>query len=252
MPTRLRLHIDESGGKLWPAPWGQNPDKHYVMVGLILDGVQIAEATEGVSSVLERHFPDAATRPSEIHYGDIINGRKICEKLTHEQRLALADDVFALIERISPVLMGTVIKKEALKRRYGERAHSPPRYALRATLGRFDAHLKGSSCEGDVVLDTAGVREDQETVALVEAIKVDGTRLSSPVDKQWLDSRLEKITGVTCVDSRSNRGIQLADFVAYATWVHFERGQSRRFDQLHRMWRTFGSFREPSVLPSWG
>lgn len=252
MMIHLRLHIDESGGKLWPPPWGKNPDKHYVMVGLIMDRNQIAEATEGVSEVLERHFPDPATRPVEIHYGDIINGRKICAKLSDAQRRALSDDVFALIERVSPVLMGTVIRKEALKRRYGDRAHSPPSYALRATLGRFDAHLKGASCDGDVVLDTAGVREDEESTTLVERIRAGGTRLSPTAGRPWLDSHLERITSVACVDSRSNRGLQLADFIAYVTWVHFERGHSRRFDQIDRMWRRVGSFREPSVLPSWG
>jgi hypothetical protein len=252
MPPRVRLHIDESGSPRWPPPWGTNPDKHYVVVGLILDGGQIAEATEGVPALLERYFPDPATRPKELHYGDIINKRKVWSKLSGTERKAVSDEVFRLILEISPILMGTVVVKEHLKTRYGDSAISPALYGLRATFGRFDRHLADDHARGDVVLDSAGIDSDLNVRELVNNLRQDGTRLGPRRQPGWLNSHLGCIDDVRCVDSREDHGVQLADFVAYVTRAKFERAQSDRYSQLERLWRSHGGRKEPFVVPSWG
>ena len=63
-------------------------------------------------------------------------------------------------------------------------------------------------------------------------------------------SRLEKIlNGVLFTPSYGSPGVQLADFVAYATFSKFERNKSQRFEQVDPLWRRVGGFREPSVIP---
>lgn len=254
MPPRLRLHIDESGSPRWPKPWGTNPDTQYVVAGLIMDGTQIAEVTDRVPAILERYFPDATTRPKELHYGDIINKRRVWSKLSDSERKAACDEVFALILDVSPTLMGTVVLKDRLKRRYRDFAISPVLYGLRATLGRFDGHLiSAGGARGDVVLDTAGMEADLNVRELVDAIRRDGTRMGTRrASPGRLDSHLSQVDEVRCVDSREDHGIQLADFVAYAVRAKFERGQDRRYNQLARLWRKHGDKTEPFILPSWG
>ena len=222
------------------------------MAGLVLDGRQIAEATDGVSNILERYFPNTTTRPQELHYGDIINRRLAWSELSQDKRKEASDDVFELILNISPVLMGTAVLKERLKTRYGDSAISPARYGLQATFSRFDKHLAAAGVLGDIVLDSAGIEGDSNVMDLVGSIRRDGSRMGSRREQGRLDSHLAQIDNVRCVDSKEDRGIQLADFIAYVTRAKFERDQTRRFDQIERLWRKHGNMKEPCILPSWG
>ena len=75
-------------------------------------------------------------------------------------------------------------------------------------------------------------------------IKIGGTR---PI---LTDSNLENVlNSVVCCPSHMSPGVQIADFVAYATFSHFERNKSRRYDQARSLWRKAGRFSEPSVVP---
>jgi len=64
------------------------------------------------------------------------------------------------------------------------------------------------------------------------------------------DSHLDNVlNSVVCCPSHMSPGVQIADFVAYAVFSHFERGKSRRYEQVAPLWRRAGRFTEPSVVP---
>jgi len=249
----LTLFLDESGGRPWPKPWGKNPDLYYVLAGVVLDPEQIAWATEAIPEIIERAFP-IGPRPEEIHYGDLINHRKGTpyEAMPEQDRLRVSNAVFEFIDRLNPLLMGTVIHKAAHRGGQAERgneADSPQSYAMRATVGRFDVHLAEADCYGTVEMDSAGFQHDSGLRLLIEEIRQNGTRMSRPASEKWINSRLTRIRNVRFVRSHDCAGVQLADFVAYATWSHFERRKSRRYLQISRLWRRHPGFVEPSVLP---
>ena len=251
----LTLYLDESGGRPWPRPWGKNPDRYYVLAGLVLDPAQIARAQAGIPQIIQRAFPNGP-RPAELHYGDLINHRMGTpyETMLEPDRLRLSNEVFDFILALNPLLMGTVVDKP--RHRSGQEARGnaaivPQAYAMRGTVGRFDKHLEELNLQGAVEMDSAGFRHDSELTALIAEIRLRGTRLSRAASGTWVNSNLSRVRDVRFVHSHQCAGVQLADFVAYATWSHFERGKSRRFNQVARLWRRRSGFVEPSVLPKY-
>lgn len=244
------LYLDESGGKNWPAPWGKDPHIRYTLAGLCMTPDQDVAAHRGVSKILESHFPMADARPVELHYGDIINKRGIYSSITDSARKAIADDVFALVRSIGPTLMGSVIRKDLMKRRYGSSAHPPNEYALRATMERFDRHLEETSCVGMAIMDTESLEADRSLRLMVHNAKHHGVKLGGVGYLPQMDRRLKHVLNtISFSESHMSPGIQLADFIAYATASHFERGKSIRWNELNGLWRKSGYFQEPSVIP---
>lgn len=245
--------MDESGGRPWPQPWGKNPDQIYVLAGIILDDTQIELAKAGIPRIIETAFP-APPRPTELHYGDLINHRTGTpyEHMPESDRLRLSNEVFQFIIDIRPLLMGTVVRKaehRSGQEARGNTAIQPQVYAMRGTAGRFDTHLEQLGTYGTIEMDSAGFQHDHALQVEISRIRASGTRFGVPANDRWIDSRLTQVRDVKFVRSHDCPGVQLADFVAYATWSHFERSKSRRYLQLSQLWRRRPAFREPSVLP---
>ena len=244
------LYLDESGGKAWPPPWGQNPDRFYVLAGPVLKPDQDRRAHAEVPEILAEFFPDSLARPSELHYGDLINARGPYARLERTTRLALADRVWDLILQIKPTLVGSVVDKTLMKQRYADRAFPPNEYAMRATIERFDRDLEAERMLGMVIMDTESLESDRALRTLVHRARSDGIKLGGINYIPAADRKLENIlNSVTFTPSEMSPGIQLADYIAYATYSAFERARSGRFDQVAHLWRRVGSYREPSVIP---
>jgi Protein of unknown function (DUF3800) len=246
----VTLYLDESGGKSLPAPWGRNPDRHYVLAGLVLTTDQDIEIHREVPRLLRRYCPEAnAWEPNfELHYGAIINRRPPYDHLTEEQRQSLSNDVFNLILRIHPVLLGTVVDKELLARRYRD-PMAVNEYALNSIIDRFNRHLTETERVGTAVMDSVGTEADGSLQRLVHVSRTVGAQIGDLVPGRPI-SRLERVlNGVLFTPSYGSPGVQLADFIAYATFSKYERDKSRRFEQIEPLWRRVGTFREPSVIP---
>lgn len=250
MTDFVTLYLDESGGKSLPAPWGRNPDRHYVLAGLVLTTDQDIEVHREVPRLLRSYCPEAHDwEPSyELHYGAIINRRPPFDSLPPEKRKALSDEVFNLILQVNPVLIGTVVDKELLARRY-QNPMPANEYALNSVIDRFNRHLTETSRVGTAVMDSVGTEADGSLQRLVHVSRSVGAQIGELSPGRPL-SRLEKVlNGVLFTPSYGSPGVQLADFVAYATFSKYERDKSHRFDQIDPLWRRVGNFREPSVIP---
>ena len=178
MPSYVTLYLDESGGKSLPEPWGRNPDRHYVLAGLVLTTDQDIEIHREVPRLLRAYCPEAqAWEPSyELHYGAIINRRPPFDSLTQEQRKALSDDVFNLILRIRPVLIGTVVDKDRLARRYRD-PMAVNEYALNSIIDRFNRHLTETNQVGTAVMDSVGTEADGSLQRLVHVSRTVGAQI---------------------------------------------------------------------------
>lgn len=245
MTESASLYLDESGGRGWPSPWGRNRYRYYVLAGCILTPDQDKRAHEVLPEILEEFFP-AGNGPLELHYGDLINSRNGYELLIPDDRLKLADRMWNFILELKPLLMGTVVDKTTMRTRY-QNPHEPSQYAMRATIERFDKHLKKVGRYGMTIVDTQSFEKEMQQMVHESrkvGIKIGGTR---PI---LTDSNLENVlNSVVCCPSHMSPGVQIADFVAYATFSHFERNKSRRYDHASSLWRKAGRFSEPSVVP---
>jgi hypothetical protein len=245
----VTLYLDESGGKEWPPPWGRNESSHYVLTGPVLTPEQDHRAQREFEAILERQFPDESNRPSELHYGDIVNGRGPWFALSREQRKDVSDEVWAQIIEIAPTLIGTVVRKSRLKERYGDRAMPPNEYALTATCDRFHRHLIETDGLGMILMDTENMASQAAMQKIVHAGRRWGGRIGGIIGDPN-NPRLERILNtLVFTPSHMSAGVQMADFVAYATWSHFERNKGDRFREISELWRQSGTFTEPSVVP---
>ena len=222
---------------------------HYVLVGPVLTPEQDWYAQVGLDEILRRHFPDASSRPQELHYGDIINGRKEWKPLSRDRRKEVADDVWNLIARIAPILLGTVVQKSRLKERYGINAWQPNEYAFTATCARFNRHLQETDALGMLLMDTETMASQAAMQKIVHTGRRFGTRIGGTPGAPD-NPRLDRILNtLVFTPSHMSAGVQIADFVAYATWSHFERDKSARFHKISHLWRRTITFQEPSVVP---
>ena len=241
------LYMDESGDAGLPEEHSSHT-RHMVYAGVILTPEQCYEVQEGVQEILDDHFTERGIEPpEELHYNDVVRERGSYGELTGMQRKALCDSVFELMERVEPVLIATVIDKKKHEERYVDPV-SPKSYSFRSNVERFHFFLDDQDEYGSVIIDESENFVDNRLRRLVyqatdEGIKLAGTGTKIP---RIMDSAMT-------TPSEMSPGVQLADFVAYVTWCHYERDQSDRYQQINQLWRdpSGDQFTEPSLLPAW-
>lgn len=248
----ITLYLDASSDPGWPKPWGKSPFKFYSLCGIILTPEQDFKLKEDVTALIDEYFQDPFKQPDELKYGDLINGRNEFHLLSGIKRKELADKVFQIMSNIEPILMGTIIDKEKMKKRYDKNAISPKNYSIRATTDRFHKHLRENDQRGQIMMDNEEWSQDLMMMKMVHKARKVGIKLGGWGYSQKRDSKLERLlNSIVFSPSEMSVGIQMADFIAYATWSAYERGKSDRFKETRRFWRTMGELgpREPSVIP---
>lgn len=244
------LYIDESGDSGWmPKHGGASSSQHLAYAGIVVDGKQNYNIRKGVENIMQNHFPQPQGRPEELHYADLIHDKGVYDDLSNSECKSIADDVFDLINEVEPILMATVVDKKQMKERYGGDADNPKQYAFRATVDRFNKHLEAHDNVGTVTIDVAEYRFDKQLRRLVfeaqnSGIEISGARKDSSKIPRIMDT-------VTLSPSEMSPGLQIADFVAYATRHEYEYGGSNRFDEISDLFRDPEgvSLTEPSLVP---
>lgn len=249
------LYLDASGDPGWPKPFGKSPLKYYVMGGIALTPSSDHIAHVETDRILKKYIPDKQRRlfppeKYELHYHPLSAGREIFNHLTHPQRLAMADEVFTLIDSLDPVLFASVVDKERLKRKHGISAFHPTQYALRSIVDRFCMYLERVNEVGAVYLDEEEYKKDKSLRQMIHSFRRKGTAIRGFFYRPSHVNRLERIlNAISFTPSEMSPGTQLADFISRTTWLHFERNKSRRFNQVKHWDTQKGVQYEPCVIP---
>lgn len=248
MTEFVTLYLDESGERDWPKPWGRSSDRYYVLAGPVLTPSQDKIAHERIPSILEEFFPNPLARPTELHYNELVANVGPYQLLSSDQKKGMADTVWAFILELKPPLMASVVDKELMKSNYGSRAMKPGEYAVRATIERFDKDLEREGRLGMAIIDVQSFeREIQE---MVHNAKTDGIKIGGPNLREDQDRKLRFVLNSAVFSpSHMSPGIQIADYVAYATRSHFERHKGDRYREFEHLWKCGWNFREPSLIP---
>jgi hypothetical protein len=242
------LYLDSSGTPGWPPPWGVDTSAYFVLAGLALNPEADRDAHSSVPQLLTKYL---GSRKPELHYGAIINKRPPYDKLSGKDREALSDEVFELILKLKPILFASVINKKRMKERYQKKAWPIRSYAVTSIVHRFAITLTRLGSLGHVVMDSETYRTDKELQSLVHAGRRAGMTIRGVLYEPAKESYLEPLlNSLVFSPSEMSPGIQLCDFVAYATWSKFERGKDQRFKQLLSLWDRRGNRKyEPCELP---
>lgn len=242
------LYLDESGEKSWPKPWGSSNDRYYILAGLVLTPTQDKLAHERIPAIIEEFFPNPEIRPHELHYSELASNVYPYNTLRADQKKAMADAVWDLVFEIKPPLMASVVDKSILKSLHKDRAFRPGDYAVRATIDRFDKDMEREGKLGMAIIDVQSF--EREIQDMVHKAKTVGIKLGGPGFRAEKDRKLNYVlNSVVFSPSYMSPGIQLADYIAYATRSHYERGKGDRFAKLEPLWRRGPNFCEPCQFP---
>jgi Protein of unknown function (DUF3800) len=113
-------------------------------------------------------------------------------------------------------------------------------------------YLENHDLVGGIVVDEEEYRKDKELREMVHDFKNRGIILRSWNYNPRYENNLKRVlNSINFSPSNQSPGIQIADTISRATWSHFERAKSDRFNQLGGLWndpstRTY----DPSVIPS--
>jgi Protein of unknown function (DUF3800) len=232
------LYLDESGNENDPA------DKHFVLAGAAVFERQTFFLSRELEFVQTKHFPGSP--PIEFHASQIRSGTGFWRNVPLEKRRDVLLDVAAVIGRANDpgmVLFAAVIEKSAAL--WGEKAVE---HATEQICSRFDMFLARRNLAQDpqrgLLIFSEG-RFDKRAKVWVRGFRELGT--------QW--GSIKNLSDIPYFASvRETRLLQVADFVAHAVFLLYERRDPSlirqfvsRFDQkegvLHglRHYRMTGS-----------
>ena len=214
------VYLDESGN---PGAFRNNQD-HFVIGGIAVHEGQIRGLSEDIDRIQSEFFPEISI-PLKLHATDINSGHGRFRKLPVNDRQRLLDAVYAVIAGSpypSSVLFATAIHITAVK---------GPEQALRDTFEDITQrintflvrmHRSGNPQKSLLIIDRSDETEGKYR-SLISDFRTSGTNygyIGNIVDIPYFSQ------------SGDTRLLQLADFVAYAVFRHYERDDSRFLNKI--------------------
>lgn len=213
------LYLDESGD---PYSW----DKYdtFVLGGVAVFEGEINKLSSSVDEIQERFFPGIQV-PLNFHASEIHNGKGRFRKMFRELRAQLMQDTYNVIADVN--WPGLVPFAAAIDISWAGPGKDACATAFEEICRMFNGFLMrqyrlGFPTKGLLILDPSG-RETRYRECLAD-YRTHGTSwgyIGNIVDIPFF------------VHSKETRLIQLADFCAYAVFLHYERDEHEFFDIIH-------------------
>ena len=215
------LYVDDSGDVDDPAI------SHFVLSGIAIFERQSFWIARELDKIAAR-FDEADPHAIELHGNPMVQGNKGWRAFPREDRLAAIADALDVLLQTHPDnrIFTVVIEKGSVTR------GDPVEFAFEQLCNRFDRflgrlHRRGNTQRGLMIMDKSGYEQRFQGLA----------RDFSTLGHRW--GTLRNLSEVPLfVDSRASRLIQLADLVAYSTFRHYEKGDSRFFEKIENRFDT--------------
>lgn len=202
------LYLDESGNESDAA------DRHFVLGGVAVFERQTFFIAEACEEIQRRHFPTFP--PVDFHATDLRTGKGFWHRVAADTRQVVLSELLTVLRDAHPpqglALFAVVVEKSNV--RWGETAVE---YAMEEICRRFDNFLKWRYRQGDPqrgLLILSEGRFHKRAKLWVTRFRELGTRwgtISNFCDIPYFAS------------ARENRLLQLADIVAHAVFLLYER-----------------------------
>jgi len=212
------LYLDESGG---PNSW--NVQKNFVLGGVAVHEGQIYSLTKELNDLQEKYFPDIPVS-IEFHVSPIRGGKgPHFGKFDKETREEIIDSVYEIISKQyfpNLIAFATDIDISAVKNPT-QVSHSCFESVCQSfNLYLYHQYKKHIPSKGLLVIDRG--REKQYLSQFNEF------RDSEAVQK-YLGNVVDIPYFTACAETRM---LQLADFVANAVWLYYEKGITKQMDKI--------------------
>ena len=214
------IYLDESGD---PNGWNNNQD-HFVLGGIAIHEGQIRQISDSLDRVQAEFFP-AISIPLKFHAVDINNGSGRFAQFSSDDRRRMLDaayDVIAGATYPNAVLFATAMHISAVNNRDQALRDTFEDLVQRANTFLLRLNNQGNPQKGLLIIDRSQSTEDRYRT-LVSEFRTEGTKygyLGNIVDIPYFSQ------------SGDTRLLQLADFVAYAVFRSYERGDNRFINRI--------------------
>jgi hypothetical protein len=220
------LYADESGD-----PTDSN-QQFFILAGISIferQGFWFANELDKIAS----RFDPAEPSSVELHGNPMLKGNGRWRKVKKEDREQALFDTLDLLAHSHTTnrLFTSVVRKTAVS------PQDPVEYAFEQMASRFDQYLMRLHRRGDT----------QRGIIIFDKTKYEKTLQTLSTDFRTIGHSwgiLRNFAEVPLfLDSRASRLIQLADLVAYSTFLKFERGDDRFFSRIENRFDSEGGIR---------
>ncbi|MFN2384224.1 MAG: DUF3800 domain-containing protein [Gemmatimonadota bacterium] len=208
----LRLYLDESG------------DHHRVhetdiaarylgLVGVIVEETHYRELADRLEDLKRQHFPlHHPDNPVVLHRREVMDATGPFFPLQDtDRRQAFNKELLELVRASEFVAVAVVIDKYSHQSKEYRAQKHPYHYCLQAMMERYCGLLRYRGCQGDIIAEARGARENRELNNAFREVRTEGTRyLPSAIACETLlceNIRIEP-------KDKNIPGLQLADLLA--------------------------------------
>ena len=201
------LYLDESGNE------SAENDRYFVLAGIALFERQTYYLSDSVEAIQKKYFPNH--QPITFHLTDIRARKGVWRRMTEASRQAVIKDLANVI--VTAPIQGRLLYAAAVEKNATLWSEKAVEAATEQICKRFDNFLTRSHHEGNTqrgLLVFAEGRFNKRAKVLVHDFRQRGT--------QW--GSINNLADIPYFASmHESRLLQLADFVAHATWLLYEK-----------------------------
>jgi len=212
----LIAYVDDAGNTGINLKDSQQP--YHTVLALLTEHSRWRQLQSDLLQVVQGYLPDFVLGHNEIHTKDLFAGRGLFNGSSLERRQALANEICALMLNHDLKILGGIVNKQRLARKYVRPSH-PYEIGFILMVERLERYCVRQGEFAIIVQDESDLEE--ETRGSLRAYQESGIPLGD---------RLQDVTRVIetvfTVKSEQSVGIQLSDFVNH---VYF-RNRCRSFD----------------------
>lgn len=227
---KYRMYIDEVGNPDLES--SDNPNHRFLsLTGVILELGYVESVVHPQMEALKTQFfrshPD---EPVIFHRKEMVNAKPPFESLgTPRIQESFDRELLRLIDSWEYTVISVCIDKKKHKETYTTWRYDPYHYCLAVLLERFIFFLNRADCQGDVMAESRGGKEDMRLKASFARLWEDGTDYVAPDRFQSvLTSKQLKVK----LKANNISGLQLADLVAYPSRNEILKEQGLRQKEL--------------------
>jgi len=213
------LYLDESGD-----PYSWDIYDTFVLGGVAIFEGELNKLADSLDGIQKRFFPNISI-PLNLHASHIYNGKGRFRKMSRKNRAQLMREVYSIIADVK--WPGLVTFATAIDVSWVEPGKDACTGAFEEICRMFNGFLirqyqAGYPAKGLLIVDPSG-RETRyrECIADYRAHGTSWGYIGNIVDIPYF------------AGSKETRMMQLADFCAYAVFLHYERGIDDFFDMIY-------------------
>ena len=213
---KYRMYIYEVGNSDLGA--STNPNHRYLSLsGVIFELDYIDKVVfPAIENLKQRYFSSHPDDPIVLHRKELVNKKppfEVLQDSTIEQ--SFNQDLLTQLRDLDYIVITAVIDKLEHQRRYSVWRFDPYHYCLTVLVERYVLWLQDRGCQGDVLAESRGGKEDRRLKDSFERVVEKGSDYMKPEQfATCLTSRQLK------VKSKSNNiaGLQIADLIAHPSF----------------------------------